>query len=117
MLAAGICGHGCAVISNEQGGLTERPRAADSQFAGEFVWIPAGLRPNAGHPAVGARGQRAPLILLDDVGDAEWREPETDDKQRILWSVLNRQQGDDLPTLVTTNLDDCGGSRHESCNL
>jgi len=55
--------------------------------------------------------RRAPLILLDDVGDVERREPETDDKRRILWSVLNGRHGDDLPTLVTTNLDERGFRR------
>jgi hypothetical protein len=55
--------------------------------------------------------RRAPLILLDDVGDVERREPETDDKRRILWSVLNDRHGDDLPTLVTTNLDEKGFRR------
>jgi hypothetical protein len=60
----------------------------------------------ANNKLVAAR--RAPLILLDDVGDVERREPETDDKRRILWSVLNGRHGDDLPTLVTTNLDERG---------
>jgi hypothetical protein len=50
--------------------------------------------------------RRAPLILLGDVGDVERREPESDDKRRILWSVLNARHGEDLPTLVTTNLDE-----------
>lgn len=55
--------------------------------------------------------RRAPLILLDDVGDVERQEPETDDKRRILWSVLNGRHGDDLPTMVTTNLDEKGFRR------
>jgi hypothetical protein len=59
---------------------------------------------SANNKLVAAR--QAPLILLDDVGEVERREAETDDKRRILWSVLNGRHGDDLPTLVTTNLDE-----------
>jgi hypothetical protein len=51
--------------------------------------------------------RRVPSILLDDIGDVEHRQPETDDKRCTwsVWSVLNARHGDDRPTLVTTNLD------------
>ncbi len=55
--------------------------------------------------------RKAPLILLDDVGDVERQGQETDDKRRILWSVLNARHGEDRPTLVTTNLDESGFRR------
>jgi hypothetical protein len=40
------------------------------------------------------------------------REPEADGKRRVLWSALDGQHEDDLPTLVTTNPNE-GGFRRQ----
>jgi len=54
--------------------------------------------------------QKAPLLFLDDCGDPDRRESsgqvraETDDKRRLLWTVLDYRHGAGLPTLITSNL-------------
>jgi DNA replication protein DnaC len=44
------------------------------------------------------------LLFLDDLGDPELKGPETKDKRRIIWTVLNHRHDHQLPTLITTNL-------------
>jgi len=58
--------------------------------------------------------QKVELLFLDDCGDPDRRDtnrdllPETDDKRRILWQVLDHRHGKHLPTLITSNLDRSG---------
>jgi DNA replication protein DnaC len=46
----------------------------------------------------------ADIILLDDLGDADRAAPETDDRRRIIFLVINHRYNAGLPTLITTNL-------------
>lgn len=57
----------------------------------------------------------APLLFLDDVGDPDrlLRDrdgtvlgiaAETDDRRRLLWEILDYRHGQELPTLMTSNL-------------
>lgn len=46
----------------------------------------------------------AEWLLLDDVGDAERQGPETTDRQRILYQLVNFRHNHNLPILMTTNL-------------
>ena len=48
--------------------------------------------------------QRAPLLMLDDVGDLERSRTETDDKRALLYEVLDYRSDHFLPTILTTNL-------------
>lgn len=47
--------------------------------------------------------QKAPILLLDDVGDLE-RDVETEDRRRLLYEVLDYRSDYLLPTILTTNL-------------
>jgi DNA replication protein DnaC len=49
--------------------------------------------------------QRAGIILLDDFGDVERIQPETDDRRRLLYSLINYRHNEALPMLITTNCD------------
>ena len=48
--------------------------------------------------------QRADVILLDDFGDKSRTQPETDDRKRILYQLVNYRHNAGLPMLITTNL-------------
>lgn len=48
--------------------------------------------------------QRADVILLDDFGDKSRTLPETDDRKRILYQLINYRHNAGLPMLITTNL-------------
>lgn len=53
--------------------------------------------------------RNADWLLLDDVGDLERKAngavaPETDDRRKILYQILNHRHNNRLPTLITTNL-------------
>jgi DNA replication protein DnaC len=54
--------------------------------------------------------REAPLLFLDDCGDPDRRKngngiaPETDDRRRILWQLVDYRHGAGLSTLVTSNL-------------
>lgn len=47
----------------------------------------------------------ADVILLDDLGDADLARPETDDRRRIIYQLINHRHNHGLQTLITTNLD------------
>jgi len=47
----------------------------------------------------------APLLVLDDVGQARQRGPMRDDEYAKLWQIVNRRYTQLLPTLITSNLD------------
>lgn len=47
--------------------------------------------------------QRADVILLDDLGDVERSKPETDDRRRLLYELINYRHNNALPMLITTN--------------
>lgn len=47
--------------------------------------------------------QKADLILLDDLGDVERTRPETDDRRRIVYQLINYRHNNGLPMLITTN--------------
>jgi DNA replication protein DnaC len=49
--------------------------------------------------------QSADVILLDDLGDVERSRPETDDRRRILYQLINYRHNNALPMLITTNCD------------
>ena len=49
--------------------------------------------------------QKADVILLDDLGDVERQRPETDDRRRLLYELINYRHNNALPMLVTTNCD------------
>lgn len=46
----------------------------------------------------------ADIILLDDLGDADRTQPESDDRRRIIFQLVNHRYNEGLPTLITTNL-------------
>lgn len=48
--------------------------------------------------------QQADVILLDDFGDKSRTSPETDDRRRILYQLINYRHNNGLPMLITTNL-------------
>lgn len=49
--------------------------------------------------------QRADVILLDDLGDVARQQPETDDRRRIIYQLINYRHNEALPMLITTNCD------------
>lgn len=49
--------------------------------------------------------QRAGIILLDDFGDVERTKPETDDRRRLLYELINYRHNECLPMLISTNCD------------
>lgn len=49
--------------------------------------------------------QRAGIVLLDDFGDVERTRPETDDRRRLLYELINYRHNECLPMLITTNCD------------
>jgi len=51
-----------------------------------------------------ARYRDAAVLLLDDVGDLDAPGAESDDRRRLLYSVLNHRSNWLLPTLLTSNL-------------
>lgn len=48
--------------------------------------------------------QRADVILLDDFGDKDRTQPETEDRRRIIYELVNYRHNYSLPMLITTNL-------------
>lgn len=50
-----------------------------------------------------AAAQRADVILIDDLGDVERSKPETDDRRRLLYELINYRHNAGLPMLITTN--------------
>lgn len=50
------------------------------------------------------RYRNAPLLLLDDVGDLDDESPESTDRRRSLYTLLNHRSNWLLPTLLTSNL-------------
>ena len=53
--------------------------------------------------------QNATLLLIDDIGSEQRSNGrETDDKNRLLWLIIEHRHREDLPTLMTTNLDERG---------
>lgn len=52
-----------------------------------------------------AAAQRAGIILLDDFGDVERTRPETDDRRRLFYELINYRHNECLPMLITTNCD------------
>lgn len=48
--------------------------------------------------------QRADVVLLDDLGDKGRDKPETDDRRRIVYQLINYRHNNGLATLITTNL-------------
>lgn len=49
--------------------------------------------------------QKADIILIDDMGDVERVRPETDDRRKLLYELINYRHNNALPMLVTTNCD------------
>lgn len=49
--------------------------------------------------------QRAGIILMDDFGDVERTKPETDDRRRLFYELINYRHNEALPMLITTNCD------------
>lgn len=49
--------------------------------------------------------QKADVILIDDLGDVERAKPETDDRRRLLYELINYRHNNALPMLITTNCD------------
>jgi len=47
--------------------------------------------------------QRADVVLLDDLGDIERSTPETEDRRRIIYQLVNYRHNEGLPMLITTN--------------
>lgn len=52
-----------------------------------------------------AAAQKAGIILLDDFGDVERPQRETDDRRRLLYLLINHRHNAALPMLITTNCD------------
>ena len=48
--------------------------------------------------------QRAPILVIDDLGDSELRGQMTDDKNRLLWLVINHRHEHQMETIITSNL-------------
>lgn len=70
--------------------------------------IQQGYSDNTSHSRLDA-ARNADWLLLDDVGDLERRDGnsirlETDDRRKILYTILNHRHNNRLPTLITTNL-------------
>lgn len=70
--------------------------------------IQAGYSDNSSASRLEA-ARNADWLLLDDVGDLGRREgnairPETDDRRKILYTIINHRHVNRLPTLITTNL-------------
>lgn len=49
--------------------------------------------------------QKADIILIDDLGDVERTKPESDDRRKLLYELINYRHNYDLPMLITTNCD------------
>lgn len=49
--------------------------------------------------------QKADIILIDDLGDVERVKPETDDRRKLIYELINYRHNYDLPMLITTNCD------------
>jgi hypothetical protein len=90
---------------------------ADKGLAGLWIeWfqfileVQKGYNPEVGDSAQKIEAaQRAELLLLDDVGSENLRNgKETDDRNRLLWLILEYRHREQLPTLMTTNLDERG---------
>lgn len=47
--------------------------------------------------------QRADVVLLDDLGDVDRDRPETEDRRRILYQLINYRHNNCLPMLISTN--------------
>lgn len=49
--------------------------------------------------------QRAPILVLDDIGELERRVSQSEDRKQLLFEVLDHRNDHFLPTILTTNLD------------
>jgi len=47
--------------------------------------------------------QQADVILLDDLGDPERDKPETDDRRKLIYQLINYRHNRGLTMLITTN--------------
>lgn len=65
--------------------------------------IQSGYEDNSNSDKLGA-AQRVDVILLDDFGNKSRTQAETDDKQTILYRLINYRHNAGLPMLITTNL-------------
>ena len=43
--------------------------------------------------------------MMDDIGDAARKEPETDDKRKLLYQIVNHRHNHVRPMLITSNLE------------
>jgi DNA replication protein DnaC len=55
--------------------------------------------------AVIRSAQTAPLLILDDCGQMNTQKSASDDTRRIMYDVINSRYTHELPTIITTNLD------------
>lgn len=46
----------------------------------------------------------ADVLVIDDLGDSEWKGQLSDDKQRLLWLVISERHSRNMETIITTNL-------------